>query len=244
MAPQHAAFVQSESSLNERVRWVRQRIEAACARAGRDPKEVTLIAVSKTFSPEAVRSAHAEGILDFGENRVQELVAKAEEVPADRQGGVVRWHMIGHLQRNKAREVVRIASLFHALHSERLAGELSRRAGQAGRVMDCLIQVNTSGEETKEGVAPEAVEELIQNVSAFEGIRLRGFMTVAAPAEDPEEVRHEFRRLRGIRDRQREIRPDLPLDFLSMGMSGDLEVAIEEGATHVRLGRLLFGSRT
>jgi pyridoxal phosphate enzyme (YggS family) len=139
--------------------------------------------------------------------------------------------------------VVRVADLFHALDSARLAKELDARARQAGRVLPCLVQVNTSGEGSKEGLAPEGVDELLDELAEYPALAVSGFMTVAAPAANPEEVRHEFRRLREIRDRQRMAHPEMPLTFLSMGMSGDFEVAIEEGATHVRLGRIVFGER-
>ncbi|HEX7071411.1 MAG TPA: YggS family pyridoxal phosphate-dependent enzyme [Rhodothermales bacterium] len=230
----------SLSTISDRVQSIRERIAAAAERVGRDPGEITLVAISKTFPAEVVAEAHSAGVVDFGENRVQELAAKADAL-ADTSG--MRWHMVGHLQRNKAKEVVRLAHLFHALDSARLARELNARAEQAGRVLPCLVQVNTSGEETKEGVGPEAVAALLDELATFPAIAVSGFMTVAAPADNPEQVRHEFRRLRGIRDRQRLAHPEMPLSFLSMGMSGDFEVAIEEGATHVRLGRILFGER-
>ena len=237
-------FSSTSSDVPSRVQDVVECINIACSRSGRSADEVTLVAVSKTFSSEEVRAVAALGVLDFGENRVQELVQKSSDVPGMEEGGLIRWHMVGHLQRNKVRDVVRIAHLFHALDSLRLAQAIDRRCGQTGRVLSCLIQVNTSGEASKEGVPPEAVTTLVQDVRSLAGIELRGFMTVAAPARDPEQVRHEFRVLREIRDRQREAHPDLRLDFLSMGMSGDFEIAIEEGATHVRLGRRIFGDRS
>lgn len=243
MSPGTQAGIDLDNALEKRIREIRDRITAACDRSGRDPDEVTLVAVSKTFPSSSVLAAHASGVLDFGENRVQELVEKADEISGLDQRGTIRWHMLGHLQRNKAKDVVRVARLFHALDSERLARELNKRAVQAERTLECLIQVNTSGEESKEGVSPDDVSQLVRNVLPMDGLVLRGFMTIAAPADDPEQVRHEFREMAGIRNRLRETHPDVPLDFLSMGMSGDFEVAIEEGATHVRIGRLLFGDR-
>ena len=230
-------------ALRERLARIEARISAACERTGRSRSDVTLVAVSKTFSAEMVEAAARAGVTDFGENRVQELTEKAAVVPGRSEGGSVNWHMVGHLQRNKAKEVVRTAELFHALDSVRLARELDRRAEQVRRRMPCLIQVNTSGEGTKEGVAPADVGRLVDEVAAFGSISIRGFMTVAAPVDDPEEVRHEFRVLCRVQNEQRRAHPELTLDCLSMGMSGDFEVAIEEGATHVRIGRSLFGER-
>jgi PLP dependent protein len=223
------------------VSAVRDRIAAACARAGRTPEEVTLVAVSKTFTGDAVEAAVAAGITDLAENRVQEFVEKADRFPSRHAGGSVTWHMIGHLQRNKCRDVVARADLFHALDSLRLARELDRRAGEAGRVLPCLVQVNVSGEESKFGFAPSELRAFVREIAAYQHLAVRGLMTLAAPVDDPEDVRPQFRLLRSLRDDLRETVDGL--DLLSMGMSGDYEVAIEEGATHVRIGSAIFGRR-
>lgn len=233
-----------DAALAARVASVRERIVRACAASGRDASEITLVAVSKTHPPAAVAAAHAAGLDDFGENRVQELVAKARQMPGAARGGGVCWHLIGPLQRNKVRDAVAYADVFHALDSVRLAEALSRRLTDAGRTMECFVQVNVSGEPTKSGVAPEAAHALVDAAHALPGLRVIGLMTLAAPAETPEAlealVRPQLRLLRRLRDA---YAGPAPLRGLSMGMSGDLEVAIEEGATHVRVGTDLFGRR-
>ncbi|HET6567953.1 MAG TPA: YggS family pyridoxal phosphate-dependent enzyme [Rhodothermales bacterium] len=226
----------------ENIERVQVRIRGACDRAGRDPGSVTLIGVTKTFPVEAVEAARRAGLADFGENKVQELVSKAGVVRGRVEGGGVCWHMIGHLQRNKAKEVVRCADLFHGLDSLRLAEELDRRAEQAGRVMPCLVQVNVSGERTKSGVAPGDALALLRQAAALPHVRLRGLMAIAEPAEDPEAVRPQFRLLRNMFEAYR-AESGAEWDSLSMGMSDDFEVAIEEGATLVRIGSAIFGSR-
>lgn len=229
--------------IRTRAAYIQDRMAAACMRVGRSPDEVTLVAVTKTFSARTVVSAVDAGLVDFGENRVQELSQKAGDVEGLVGGRSVRWHMIGHLQRNKARDVVEVATLFHGLDSVRLAAELDRRAAGFGRRLSCLIQVNTSGESSKAGVPPHEVEALVEEVLDYEWISVRGLMTIAAPVENAEGVRHEFRELRQIRDRLASSYPRSSLDHLSMGMSGDFEVAVEEGATHVRIGSAIFGQR-
>ncbi len=230
--------------LESRYRRILDRIGEACVRVGRDPGEVTLVAVSKTFPVARVAELHGIGHVDFGENKVQELVEKAVALPGRLVGGGVRWHMIGHLQRNKARDVVTHADVFHALDSVRLASELSRRCEEAGRTLDCLVQVNVSGEESKFGIAADRVHSFVDDVSSLSHIRIVGLMTLAAPADNPEDVRHQLRLLRNLARSYPASTKGNRLDWLSMGMSGDYEVAIEEGATHVRIGSAIFGSRT
>ncbi len=203
----------------------------ACRRAGRREEEITLIAVTKTWPSELVAAASAAGLTDFGENKVQELIAKAPLFP-DRN-----WHMIGHLQRNKARQVVANAKEFHALDSIRLAQALNRHAEEAARILPCFLQVNVSGEASKFGLDPARVGNVVKELSDCESIRLVGLMTLASP--DPEKVREEFRLLRSIRSKYEYLTGS----GLSMGMSGDYEIAIEEGATHIRVGSALFGPR-
>ena len=179
-----------------------------------------------------------------GENRVQELVEKAGKLSDRRQAGDVHWHMIGHLQRNKAKDVLDHAEMLHALDSLRLAQELDRRAGLAGAPFSCLVQVNVSGEESKFGLDPDAVHDFLDAVSAFDYLRISGLMTLAAPVEDPEDVRGQFRLLRRLSETyDAKGRTNLAMEHLSMGMSNDFEVAIEEGATHVRIGSAIFGPR-
>lgn len=231
-------------TVRHRIDAIRARIDAACTRAGRPTESVTLIAVSKTFPVDRIQAAMEAGIADFGENRVQEFVEKAEAVPPRRLGGDVTWHMIGHLQRNKARDVIRYADVFHALDSVRLARELQKRAEQEDRRLTCFVQVNVSGEESKFGVEPDELDGFLQEVAGCDRLDITGLMTIALPVDDPEEVRPQFRLLRSLAERERPGLPDhIHLRNLSMGMSGDFEVAIEEGATHVRIGSAIFGGR-
>ncbi len=221
---------------------VRQRIAEAARRAGRDPADVTLVAVTKMHPLETVRAAIEAGLTDLGENRVGELVEKSDTLPGERMGGDVRWHLIGSLQRNKARDAAARADLFHALDSVRLADELDKRAGQADRVLPVLVQVNISDEDAKHGVDPDAAYDLLAAAAERPHLAPVGLMGMAAIAEDDEDlervVRPAFRRLRRLFEEAPQ-----PLSVLSMGMSGDFEVAVEEGATHVRVGSALFGPR-
>lgn len=225
-----------------RAAAVRERIAEAADRAGRDASEVTLVAVTKTFPIETVRAAVEAGLTDLGENRVQELVEKADAVPGEADGGRVRWHLIGSLQRNKARDAAARADLFHALDSVKLADALDRRAAEAGRVLPVLVQVNISDEDAKHGVAPDAAHALLGAAAEREHLRPIGLMGMAAIARTEADlervVRPSFRRLRALYEAS-----PVPLSVLSMGMSGDFEVAVEEGATHVRVGSALFGAR-
>ena len=227
--------------ITEAAARVRDQMDAAARRAGRDPDEVTLVAVTKTRPIETVRAAIAAGLRDLGENRVSELVDKSDAVPGEGDGGDVRWHLIGSLQRNKARDAAARADLFHALDSRRLADALDGKAEDAGRVLDVLVQVNISGEDAKHGAAPDAVSDLLAYAASRPHLRPVGLMGMAALAETDAErervVRPAFRRLRALYDAE----PNLSV--LSMGMSGDFEIAIEEGATHVRVGTALFGPR-
>lgn len=223
--------------LARRAHEVRYRIAAACARARRDPASVTLVAVSKTVAAASVREAMGAGLAVFGENRVQEALAKIPEVPA-----AARWHLVGHLQSNKAKQAVGAFELIHSVDDAELAAELDRRAATRGLVQPVLVQANLSGESTKSGVDEPAVMPLLEAVAACPHLALRGLMTVPPPVADPEESRPWFVRLRALRDRAAE-RLGRPLPELSMGMSGDFEVAIEEGATAVRVGTAIFGER-
>lgn len=221
----------------ENLRAVQARIEAACARAGRDPSEVRLLPISKTVPAHILGFAYDAGIRVFGENKIQEAQEKHEalaHLP-------IAFAIVGHLQTNKARHLARFASEFHALDSHRLAKELDRRLEREGRELDVYVQVNTSGEETKFGLAPEETLEFIRGLGAYPRLKPRGLMTLAIFSDDLEQVRECFQTLRSLRDEAREIHPGI--QGLSMGMSGDFELAIEEGATVVRVGTSIFGMR-
>ncbi|MEZ4701712.1 MAG: YggS family pyridoxal phosphate-dependent enzyme [Rhodothermales bacterium] len=231
--------------LISRLEAIESRIVRACERAGRPRSAVTLVAVSKTYPASAIREAMAAGVRHFGENRVQELKQKVEEIPGGLAGGEAVWHMIGHIQRNKVRDVVACADAVHSVDSLRLAEELNDRALAAGRHIPCFVQVNVSGEASKFGLDPEALDPLLAGLAPLDGLQVQGFMTLASPAANPESVRPEFRMLREFYEQARTRYAHLAgMHALSMGMSGDFEVAIEEGATHVRIGSALFGSRS
>lgn len=220
------------SSIAERLAGVKERIARAAERASRDPAEVTLIAVSKFQPVEAMREAWEAGQRSFGENYAQELRDKAAAL-ADLPG--LELHYIGTLQKNKAKYVAPIATMFHALDDLELARELDKRAAGAGRVLPVLIEVNL-GEEQKGGIEPEALESFLKPLEALRSLEVRGLMCLPPPADDPEAVRPAFRTVAGLAR-------GLGLKTLSMGMSADYEVAIEEGATHVRVGTAIFGER-
>ncbi|OGU20119.1 MAG: YggS family pyridoxal phosphate enzyme [Hydrogenophilales bacterium RIFOXYD1_FULL_62_11] len=220
---------------------VRARISAACARSSRDPAEVRLLPVSKTVPEERIRLAYAAGCRELGENKVQEALRKAEAM-ADLTD--LRWSVIGHLQTNKTKYVTRFASEFQALDSLRVAESLDRHLQAEGRSLDVLVQVNTSGEASKFGLPPEDLARFVRELPAFSALRVRGLMTLALLSADPTRVRPCFTLLRDLRERLRQDAPDgIVMNELSMGMSGDFELAIEEGATVVRVGQAIFGVR-
>jgi len=220
---------------------VQARIHAACARAGRDPATVRLLPVSKTKPEASLRLAHAAGCRMLGENKVQEAQRKWE---AMQDLTDLHWSVIGHLQTNKAKLVARFASEFQALDSLRVAEALDRRLQAEGRALDVFVQVNTSGEVSKYGLSPEDAPAFVQALPAFSALRVRGLMTLALFSSEAERVRQCFVLLRDLRDRLRQSAPvGIALDELSMGMSGDFEIAIEEGATVVRVGQAIFGAR-
>jgi pyridoxal phosphate enzyme (YggS family) len=224
-------------SLAENLAAVRTRMARACARVGRDPATVTLVAVSKNHPASAVTEAVALGVTVFGENRIQEARAKIPASPAK-----ARWHFIGHLQSNKARDAAALFEMIESVDSLGLAAELQKQAEKQARTLKILVEVNVAGEASKFGWNPDRLLAELNALNAFPRLELHGLMTVAPYATDAEKVRPVFRKLRELRDR---CAADLgaPLPVLSMGMSGDLEVAIEEGATIVRVGTALFGPR-
>jgi len=233
-----------DTVLEARVAAVRQKISQACMRAGRLAHEVTLIGVTKTFPDTVIDSARRSGLRDLGENKVQELQEKAHRFPGEIQGGDLRWHMIGHLQRNKVKDLISCIEVFHGLDSLRLALEIEKRAAAVGRILDCLVQVNVSKEGSKFGIAPEETHVFLDALAGFTHVRIIGLMTLASPADDPQDVRPQFRLLRELRDAYEAPSPSsVALKELSMGMSSDFEVAVEEGATMVRIGSTLFGER-
>lgn len=228
----------------ERVRSVRERIAQACERAGRSPDEITVVGISKTFPMQAVESGAAAGIDHFGENRARQLRDKARVRPGRFKGGDVVWHMVGHLQTNKAKFVARHADWFDALDRLRLAEELDERAAKNNRVLPCLVQVNVTGEEQKYGLDPAEVHDLLDQCAQFDHLAIKGLMAMASFVEDPEEVRGEFRQVRELFDTYDATgNPRVEMETLSLGMSNDFEVAVEEGSTMVRIGSAIFGPR-
>lgn len=223
----------------ENYRDVEAKVCAACDRSGRDRREVTLIAVSKTKPVEMILEAMEAGANVFGENKVQELCDKYEELPKD-----IHWHLIGHLQRNKVKYIVGKAELIHSVDSLRLAEEISKEALKKGVEADILIEVNVAEEESKFGVTVEAAENLIREIAVLPGIHIQGLMTIAPFVENPEENRPVFRTLKKLAvDIEKKNIDNVSMDVLSMGMTGDYEVAVEEGATMVRVGTGIFGAR-
>ena len=210
---------------------VRERVARAAERAGRRADDVLLVGVSKTVDVARIRAALSAGLGALGENRVQEARDKIAEV-----GRPVPWHLIGHLQTNKVRDALELFDVIHSVDRIDLARELDRRARAKGRTVDAFVQVNVGGELSKGGWPPEAIETAVEAVSALAGLKLRGLMTIPPPVERPEDARGWFRALRKLAERH-------GLPELSMGMSGDFEIAIEEGATQVRIGTALFGPR-
>ena len=216
-----------------------RRIEQACIRSGRKREEVTLIAVSKTKPISMIETVYKEGIFEFGENKVQELCEKAACLPEK-----IHWHMIGHLQRNKVKQVIQKACLIHSVDSIRLAEQIEQEAKKLGKEVFILIEVNIAEEESKFGVGVEETEDLIREIAKLSNIKVQGLMTIAPYVENPEENRGVFRTLKKLAvDIKMKNIDNVRMDVLSMGMTGDYEVAIEEGATFVRVGTGIFGER-
>ena len=230
-------------SISASIAVVQERIEAAARRAGRQPADISLMAVTKKFPPGVIREAHAAGLRLFGENRVQEFAGKAG-VLADLSDA--QWHMIGHLQTNKAAKAAELFRAVDSVDSVKLAEKLDSAARARSKKLDALIEINVGGETAKSGVAPDSreLEELLLAAARFEALEFRGLMTVPPFTDDPEEACPFFRKLRELRDAiaARKL-PAVRMDVLSMGMSHDFEVAIEEGSTCVRVGTAIFGAR-
>ncbi len=225
--------------VKENLASIHERIEAACRRSGRDPSEVRLIDVTKTKPVSMLYEAYEAGERLFGENKVQEIVWKKPELPAD-----VSWHMIGHLQTNKVKYLMDTAAMIHSIDSEKLATAVSAAAVKAGRIMPVLLEVNMAGEESKFGLSPDEVLPLVLKIKNLPGISVRGLMTIAPYTEDAETNRVYFRKLKELAvDINEKSIDNITMYELSMGMTGDFEVAIEEGATFVRIGTAIFGER-
>ncbi len=232
-------------SIAGRILQVRSEIDAAARRCEQSPQAVRLIAVSKTVVPERMMEAYRAGQRAFGENKVQDYLDKKDLLPAD-----VEWHFIGHLQTNKVKSILHACargqlSLFHSLDRLDLIREIEKYAARLeGQTLDCLIQVNASGESSKGGFKPEEVSGVVKVLSAGSPVKIRGLMTIGSLTEDRSRVREVFRKLAGIRNRLQQDFSGCDWDILSMGMSGDYQEAIEEGSTLVRIGSAIFGSRT
>jgi PLP dependent protein len=224
--------------LETNLKAVQQRIESACARAGRRPESVTLVAVTKGQPPDIVCAAAGLGLSLFGENKVQEAKAKIPSCP-----GRLRWYLIGHLQSNKCRDAVGLFEMVQSVDSLRLAEELNKRADQAAKTLPVLLEVNAVGEASKFGYRPEQLLVDLAQINALPRLELHGLMTVPPWSPDPETVRPVFRQMRELKERCEQLL-GAPLPHLSMGMTGDFEVAIEEGATMIRIGTALFGQRS
>ena len=230
-------------SIPENIASIRDRIAAAARRAGRQPEDIALMAVSKTFPAERIREAYDAGLRMFGENRVQEFAGKANAL---RDLHSAEWHLIGHLQTNKATKAVELFAAVDSVDSLRLAQKLNASAQQLGKKLKVLIEINVGGEAAKSGVAPESLEleELLSAAPELEYLEFRGLMTIPPFNDDPREARPYFRKLRDLRDQIARRLPGFNMRELSMGMSHDFEVAIEEGSTCVRVGTAIFGERT
>lgn len=226
----------------DNYRDIRSHADSAAIKANRKAEDITVLAVSKTHSIEKVLSAMEDGITEFGENYVQELKEKQEYVV---NGGHKQpnWHFIGHLQSNKVKYIAPFVKMIHSVDSAKLAQEIDKQAAKNGRIIDILLQVNTSGEESKSGVAPDDIFALADSIKELKNIRVKGLMTIGTFAEDKEVSIREFTMLRTLRDKLQELHPEAELTHLSMGMTNDYEIAIEQGATIVRVGTAIFGQR-
>lgn len=227
------------SMIKEKIEIVQKSIEEACNKSGRDKKDVTLIAVSKTHPVEAIEEAYQNGCRDFGENKVQELVDKYEQLPKD-----IRWHLIGHLQTNKVKYIIDKVYLIHSVDSLHLAETINTEAIKHNRIVNILIEVNIAKEESKFGVFAEDAKELIKEISKLSNVKVCGLMTIAPYVDNSDENRQYFVNLKELFiDIARENIDNVTMNILSMGMSGDYEIAVEEGATYIRVGTFIFGER-
>ncbi len=225
----------------ENVENICERIRNTCAKVGRNPNDVLFVAVSKTFSSDKVAQAVRSGVYDIGENFVQELTKKRNQLNDPR----IRWHFVGHLQTNKMKYIAKFIHLIHSVENLRVAEEINKRAIAEGRTIDVLIEVNTSGEATKYGIEPAKTLEFVKSASQFPNVRVKGLMTIGPFLPNPEQSRPAFRLLRELKEKiLSEGIEHVEMQHLSMGMTNDFEVAVEEGSTIVRLGTAIFGPRT
>ena len=227
------------NTIRDHLNEVRENIQKACEKAGRSPQEVTLIAVSKTKPLFMLEEAYEAGARDFGENKVQEILEKHPKMPED-----ARFHMIGHLQRNKVKQVLPHAVLIHSVDSYRLAEQVSQDAGKLGITAKILLEVNVAKEESKFGMMPEEVPEMVEQISLLPHLQIEGLMTIAPFVDDPEKNRPVFQKLYQLSvDIKKKNIDNVNMSVLSMGMTGDYQVAVEEGATMIRVGTGIFGAR-
>ena len=228
--------------INESILRINVQISRVCSKINRNPEEISIIAVSKGRSLQEIEEAVLVGITDIGENKVQEALLKYNELSRLRPTPyVMKWHMVGHLQTNKVKEAVKIFNLIQSVDSLHLAAEIDKQAAKISKIQDILIEVKTSTEATKLGLKPDEAVEVIKEIAKLENVNLKGLMTIAPLVDNPEKARPYFRMLRELRDKIYELRvTSYELQFLSMGMSDDFEVAIEEGSNMVRLGRAIF----
>ena len=225
-------------TVKDRYEIVVENIKKACERSGRNPEDITLISVTKTHGAELINEAIDAGAKDIGENKAQELCNKYDDVKP------VRWHFIGHLQTNKVKTIVDKVVMIHSVDSDKLASEIDKRAKSSGVVMDILVEINIGMEDSKSGATEEEARDLIKKIrDEYQNLRVRGLMCVPPITDNPENSRRYFRKLKDIFESIKELLEDESFDTLSMGMSGDYEVAIEEGATVVRVGTAIFGAR-
>lgn len=223
----------------ENIKIVKKNIQMACEKVGRNPEEVTLIAVSKTKPYEDIEKALPSGILDYGENKVQELCDKYEVLSKN-----INWHMIGHLQRNKVKYLVGKTALIHSVDSYRLAEQIEKEFAKKDMIADILVEVNMANEESKFGITSQETEQLILDIAKFKHVKIQGLMTIAPFTENPESNREYFRNMKKLSvDISNKNIDNVSMNILSMGMTGDYQVAIEEGATMVRVGTGIFGER-
>ncbi|MCX7746661.1 MAG: YggS family pyridoxal phosphate-dependent enzyme [Clostridia bacterium] len=225
--------------LGRNVKDVLEKVEKAANKSGRKLEDICVIAVTKTIDTDRISKVMDEGMIHLGENRVQEFCEKYDIISKN-----CNWHLIGHLQTNKVKYIIDKISMIHSVDRMELAQEIDKKALKAGKVMDVLVQVNVAGEESKFGISPDTTLDFVKRLSSFQNLRVRGLMTVAPFVDDPEEIRGVFRELNKIFiDIKKENIDNIYMDYLSMGMSNDFEVAIEEGSNMVRIGTAIFGKR-
>lgn len=227
-------------TIKKNLEKINEKIKKAALKANRSPEDIKLVAVTKTATVEQIKEAISAGVKTIGENKVQEAKGKYQVLSADIAD--IEWHLVGHLQTNKVKYAIEVFDLIHSVDSKKLAEEIDKRSLQFGIMTNILVEVNVSGEETKYGIKPEEVEPFLKEISEFSRIKVRGLMTIAPIAEDKEEVRPYFRKLRELSEKiENKNIKNVKMDYLSMGMTDDFEVAIEEGANMVRIGRGIFG---